>query len=78
MSTASRSQFVYVTYIRTTPEKLWEALTDPKFIHQYWFGSTIDSSWQRGASWALKKSDGHTDTVGEILEIDPPRRTVIR
>jgi uncharacterized protein YndB with AHSA1/START domain len=78
MSAANRSQFVYVTFIRTTPEKLWEALTDPKFIRQYWFGSTIESSWKKDASWRLKKADGQTDTVGEILEIDPPRRMVIR
>jgi uncharacterized protein YndB with AHSA1/START domain len=37
MSAATRSRFVYVTFIRTTPEKLWEALTDPQFIRQYWF-----------------------------------------
>ena len=78
MSAENRSQFVYVTFIRTTPAKLWEALTDAKFIRQYWLGSTIDSSWEQGASWALKKSDGQTDTAGEIIEIDPPRRMVIR
>ena len=78
MSTPSRSSFVYVTYIRTTPEKLWQALTDPEFIRQYWLGSTISSSWQKGAPWTLSKSDGQIDTTGEILEIDPPRRVVIR
>jgi uncharacterized protein YndB with AHSA1/START domain len=78
MSTENRSHFVYVTFIRTTPAKLWEALTDPKFIQQYWFGSTIESAWTKGAPWTLKKSDGQADTTGEILEIDPPRRMVIR
>jgi uncharacterized protein YndB with AHSA1/START domain len=78
MSPTTRSQFVYVTFIRTTPEKLWEALTDPKFIRQYWFGSTIDSAWKKGAPWTLKKSDGQTDTVGEVLEIEPLRRVVLR
>ncbi len=78
MSTENRSRFVYVTFIRTTPAKLWEALTDPKFIHEYWFGSTVDSEWKKGAPWTLKKQDGQTDTTGEIIEIDPPRRVVIR
>jgi uncharacterized protein YndB with AHSA1/START domain len=78
MSPENRSHFVYVTFIRTTPAKLWQALTDSKFIHQYWFGSTIDSAWHKGAPWTLKKPDGQTDTTGEILEIDPPRRVVIR
>jgi len=65
MNQASRSQFVYVTFIRTTPEKLWQALTEPDFIRQYWFNTTVSCSWQKGAPW-------------EILEIDPPRRMVIR
>jgi uncharacterized protein YndB with AHSA1/START domain len=78
MTIENRSHFVYVTFIRTTPEKLWEALTDPRFIRQYWFGGTIDSSWKKGAPWSLKKSDGQTDTAGEVLEIDPLRRVVIR
>lgn len=78
MSTENRSHFVYVTFIRTTPEKLWQALTDPDFIRQYWFGSTIDSEWSQGAAWRLKKADGQTDTVGEVLAIEPLRRIVIR
>lgn len=78
MSTAKRSSFVYVTVIRTTPEKLWEALTDPPFIREYWFGMTVESGWKKGAPWRLVRSDGSLDTTGEILEIDPPRRMVIR
>jgi uncharacterized protein YndB with AHSA1/START domain len=78
MSAENRSSFVYVTFIRTTPAKLWQALTDPKFIHEYWFGSTVDSAWQKGAPWTLKRPDGQIDTTGEILDIDPPRRVVIR
>ncbi len=78
MSPAKRSQFVYVTFIRTTPGKLWEALTEPQFIRQYWFGTTIECSWKKGSPWKMVQSDGSTSDTGEILEIDPPRRMVIR
>lgn len=78
MSAANRSHFVYVTIIRTTPAKLWEALTEPQFIRQYWFGTTIECGWKKGSPWKLIKPDGHTDTTGEVLEIDPLRRMVIR
>jgi uncharacterized protein YndB with AHSA1/START domain len=74
----NRSEFVYVSFIRTTPEKLWDALTTPEFIRAYWFGSTIESRWTKGAPWKLIKPDGHVDTAGEILEVEPLRRIVIR
>jgi len=48
-----RSAFVYVTYIRTTPERLWSALTDVKFIEQYWFGNRCESQWTVGSSWKM-------------------------
>ena len=78
MTAANRSQFVYVTYIKTTQAKLWEALTDPKFIPQYWFGVNIDCDWKKGSSWKMAYPDGRMTDSGEILEIDPPRRMVIR
>jgi uncharacterized protein YndB with AHSA1/START domain len=78
MSAASRSTFVYVTIIRTTAEKLWESLTQPQFIRQYWFGLTVESGWKKGSPWKLIRPDGRTlDSSGEILEADPPRRLVI-
>ena len=46
----SESKFVYVTYIRTTPEKLWRALTAPEFTRQYWAGTWQDCTWEKGAS----------------------------
>ena len=73
-----RSQFVYVTFIRTTPEKLWKALTEPEFIRQYWFDMIIKSGWTAGSAWAMSFPDGTTSDSGEIVEIDPPRRMVIR
>jgi uncharacterized protein YndB with AHSA1/START domain len=71
-------QFVYVTYIRTTPEKVWAALTDPETIKKYWFGMTAECDFKPGSPWRLKFEDGRVADVGEILESDPPRRLVIR
>ena len=74
-----RSTFVYVTYIRTTPEKLWSALTtDVAFMKQYWFGVHCESSWTPGSSWKMVHGDGTVTDAGEILAAEPPRRLVIR
>jgi uncharacterized protein YndB with AHSA1/START domain len=72
------SKFVYVTFIRTTPQKLWDALTRPEFIRQYWFDMTQESEWKPGASWTMKFADGRVADAGEVLEIDPPRRLVLK
>jgi uncharacterized protein YndB with AHSA1/START domain len=74
----SKSTFVYVTYIRTTPEKLWTALTDAEFMKQYWFGMHCESQWKAGSPWKLVSSEGVIYDAGEIVEADPPRRLVIR
>jgi uncharacterized protein YndB with AHSA1/START domain len=73
-----RSTFVYVTYIRTTPARLWSALTDPAFMRQYWFGMHCESRWQAGSSWQMISGDGSIIDAGEIVEADRPRRLVIR
>ena len=73
----ANSKFVYVTYIRTTPEKLWDALTKPEFTREYWFGVWQDCSWEKGARWQLKRSDGSIVDAGEVVEIDRPRRLVL-
>lgn len=74
----ARSTFVYVTYIRTTPEKLWAALTGPDFMKQYWFGCHCESQWKAGSAWKLVYPDGSVGDRGEIVEAEPPRRLVIR
>lgn len=74
----ARSTFVYVTYIRTTPEKLWAALTDGEFMKQYWFGCHCESTWTAGSPWKNVSGDGEVLDVGEIVEAEPPRRLVIR
>ncbi len=75
----ARSTFVYVVYIRTTPQKLWSALTDDvEFMQQYWFGMHCESQWTSGSSWKLVSGDGQILDAGEIVETEPPRRLVIR
>ncbi len=71
------SRFVYVTYIRTTAEKLWQALTEPEFTRQYWVETWQDCQWRVGDSWKLMIPDGRVGDAGEVLEIDPPRRLVL-
>lgn len=72
----SASRFVYVTYIRTTPEKLWQAIIDPEFTRQYWCETWADCEWKPGATWKMMIPDGRVADSGEILEIEPPRRLV--
>jgi uncharacterized protein YndB with AHSA1/START domain len=74
----AESQFVYVTYIRTTPEKLWQALTEPEFTRKFWMGTTQESDWRPGSSWRLIFPDGMLADSGEILEFDPPEKLVLK
>jgi uncharacterized protein YndB with AHSA1/START domain len=69
----SKPEFVYTTYIATTPEKLWEALTSSEFSKRYWFGTELRSDWKVGSPLALVM-DGTTTDTGDILEADRPRR----
>ncbi len=79
MSTVPRSEFVYVTYIRTTPERLWAALTeDTEFMKQYWFGTRCESGWTAGSPWRMVQPSGYVSDVGEIVEAEPNKRLVIR
>jgi uncharacterized protein YndB with AHSA1/START domain len=75
----ARSTFVYVSYIRTTPERLWSALTDDtEFMKQYWFGVHCRSEWKAGSAWEMVGSEGNIYDAGEIVEAEPPKRLVIR
>ena len=69
----SKPEFIYTTYIETTAEKLWEALTSSEFSKRYWWGTSVISTWKVGAPFALVM-DGKTTDAGEILEVDRPRR----
>jgi uncharacterized protein YndB with AHSA1/START domain len=72
----SGSKFVYVTYIRTTPEKLWHALTTREIIQQYRFGMSVESEWKVGSVWSMH-ADGSLMDSGEILESVSPKRLVM-
>jgi uncharacterized protein YndB with AHSA1/START domain len=68
-----KPEFVYVTYIETTPEKLWEALTSSEFSKRYWWNTSVVSDWKVGSPFSLVM-EGITTDVGEVLEADRPRR----
>ena len=73
MSQSAESSFVYVTFIRTTPERLWSALTDVNQMRDYWFGMQINSEWKTGAEWQMVFPDGRVADSGEVLEVQRPK-----
>ena len=74
----NKSEFVYTTYIKTTPEKLWDALTNTEFMKQYWFGMYCTSEWKAGSPWKMQFSDGALCCSGKIIESNPPKRLVVQ
>ena len=72
---AGRPGYVYVTYIESTPERVWKALTHPDLTGQYWGHSNV-SDWQAGSRWEHRRVDGSgiADVVGTVLESVPPHR----
>jgi uncharacterized protein YndB with AHSA1/START domain len=77
MTEMTTESTVYVTYMATTPEKLWAALTSSEFTRQYFFNRTVESDWQKGSPWILRMPDGRVDVKGEVRESDPPRKLVV-
>lgn len=79
-----KPDFVYVTYIATTPEKVWRAFVDTDVMRQYWIGPNSEcgrvnvSDWIPGSRWEHRRVDdtGTIDIVGKVVESDPPRRLV--
>jgi len=68
---------VYEIYIRSTPERIWQALTDSDLVKRYYFGSVIDSDFRAGSPIVYKQPDtGRIDIEGKVIEADPPRRLV--
>ena len=68
---------VFEIYIRTTPERLWEAITDPQLRAKYSFGVETRSGWHTGSAYeAVHPGAGVKIAEGEVLEVDPPRRLV--
>jgi len=72
-----KSTFVYVTYIRTTPEKLWGKITETEIPREFFWATTLHGEWKVGAKWNSTAPDGTLVDGGEILELDPPKRLVL-
>ena len=75
---AMKPDYVYVTYIQATPERVWEALTDATQTGEYWGHSNV-SDWRPGSPWEHRRTDGSgvADAGGVVLETDPPNRLVM-
>jgi uncharacterized protein YndB with AHSA1/START domain/DNA-binding transcriptional ArsR family regulator len=76
--TGDRPGYVYVTYIESSPERVWQALTDADLTAQFWGHSNV-SDWQPGSSWEHVRVDGSgiADVAGTVIESEPPRRLVL-
>lgn len=74
-----KPDFVYVIYIQTTPETLWNALIDPEMTREYWWHHRNRSDWKPGSTWSHENYDDPTavDIVGTVIESDPPHRLVL-
>ncbi len=74
----SQEKFVYVTYIATTPEKVWEALIKGELTRQYWKHENV-SEWKTGSKWELVADDGQRTprAIGKVLETIPNKRLVL-
>jgi len=73
----TKPDFIYTTYIKTTPEKLWAAITNPEFARQYWGHENI-SNWKKGSEWKMVGADGKDIKImGKVLESNPPKRLVL-
>jgi uncharacterized protein YndB with AHSA1/START domain len=75
----SKPEFVYVTYIASTPQKVFDALRDPELTKDYWGRGRPVSDWQPGSRWEYQHYDdaSQVDVVGTVLECEPPRRLVV-
>ena len=75
----SKPEFVYVIYIQSTPEKIWQALIDPEMTKEFWGRHQNRSDWKAGSEWRHQNYDDASDVkvVGTVVESDPPRRLVL-
>jgi uncharacterized protein YndB with AHSA1/START domain len=75
----TKPELIYTTYIRTTPEKLWSAITNPEFARQYWGGNENVSDWKPGSKWEHVTSDAErlVRVTGKVVESVPPKRLVL-
>ena len=73
----TQSNFTYTSYIRTTPQALWDALVNPELTRMYWFDSRLESDWTVGSRWQFLSPDGRVINSGQVLENRPPARLVL-
>ena len=72
-----KTSFVYVTYIRATPERVFQALTDGRVTREYWGHDNV-SDWKPGSVWEHREAGGGmVKLTGKVVEFDPPRRLVL-
>lgn len=73
-----KTSFVYVTYIRSTPDKVFEAIIKPEVARRYWGHENV-SDWIPGSNWQHVRNDEQrtVDLVGKVIEVVPPKRLVI-
>jgi uncharacterized protein YndB with AHSA1/START domain len=71
-----RAMSVFEIYIKTTPERLWEAIVDPELRKKYTFGVGVESDWTVGSEYRAEAGGGFAISAGENLEVEPPRRLV--
>lgn len=78
MEPDTKPDYVYVTYIHASPERVWHALTDADLTAAFWGHSNV-SDWQPGSRWEHVRTDGSgiADTAGTVLEASPPERLVV-
>ena len=69
-------EFVYTTYISSTPQKVWDAITTPEFARQYWGHANV-SDWKPGSKWEMLRGDGNVQILGKVLESHRPSRLVL-
>ena len=69
----AKPELVYVNHIKSTPERVWQALTDPAFTARYWYGTRVESDWKVGSPITFVKPQGEPDT-GKVLVADKPRK----
>lgn len=77
--TMTKPELIYTTYIRTTPEKLWNAITNPEFARQYWGGNENVSDWKPGSKWMHVTGDNERAirVAGKVVESVPFKRLVL-
>jgi len=73
---AAETKHVLEIYIRSTPEKIWQALTDGDIMEKYFFGQRLDSDFEPGSTMYFTGPDGKKNPSGKVIEFDPPRRLV--